>query len=139
MATLAERMQGERTARVALSMVAEPNDPTTGRVIAHVGGIESLRLMESDDPVPGVTRADSLIWRDRLAVRITLNLPDRLAETQGGEFGTLITADKEWPAGPNELGDRALYLLWKHGATSPLTTATTPRWSPSSRYYRRTC
>lgn len=30
MATLAERMQGERMARVALSMVAEPNDAAPG-------------------------------------------------------------------------------------------------------------
>lgn len=35
MAILAERMQGERMARVALSMVAEPNDSTTGRVLAQ--------------------------------------------------------------------------------------------------------
>lgn len=127
MATLAEQMQGERMARVALSMVAEPNDAATGRVLAHVGGIETLRLVESDDPVPGLARADALMWRERLAVRITPDLPARVVETQGGEFGTLIPADKEWPAGLDDLGDRAPYLLWTHGATSFLTTALSDR------------
>jgi len=42
MATLAEQMQGERMARVALSMFAEPNDAATGRVLAQVGEIETL-------------------------------------------------------------------------------------------------
>ncbi len=35
MATLAEQVQGERMARVALSMIAEPNGPITGRVLAQ--------------------------------------------------------------------------------------------------------
>lgn len=127
MATLAERMQGERMARVALSMVAEPNDSTTGRVLAQVGGVETLRLVESNDPVPGLARADTMIWRERLAARVTPDLPDRVAETQGGEFGTLLPADKEWPAGLDDLGERAPYLLWTRGATSFLAGALTDR------------
>ncbi|GHD86199.1 DNA-processing protein DprA [Kocuria marina] len=127
MATLAERMQGERMARVALSMVAEPNDSTTGRVLAQVGGVETLRLVESNDPVPGLARADTMIWRERLAARVTPDLPDRVAETQGGEFGTLLPADKEWPAGLDDLGERASYLLWTRGATSFLTAALSNR------------
>ncbi len=115
MATLAERMKGERMARVAVSMIAEPNDSTTGRVLAQVGGIETLRLIESDDPVPDLSRADALMWRERLAARVTPDLPDRVADTQGGEFGTLIPADKEWPAGLDDLGERAPYLLWHAG------------------------
>ena len=127
MATLAEQMQGERMARVALSMFAEPNDAATGRVLAQVGGIETLRLVESDDPVPGLARADALMWRERLSARITPDLPNRVAETQGGEFGTLVPADKEWPAGLDDLGERAPYLLWTRGATSFLTAALSDR------------
>ena len=63
MATLAERMQGERMARAALSMITEPNDAATGRVLIHVGGIETLWLLESADPAPGLARADALMWR----------------------------------------------------------------------------
>lgn len=54
MATLAEQVQGERLARIALSMIAEPNDPTTGYVLARHGGVETLRLIESDDWVPAL-------------------------------------------------------------------------------------
>ena len=127
MAALAEQVQGERMARVALSMIAEPNDPTTGRVLAHHNGIETLRLIDSDDDVPGLPRADVLMWRARLAARITPDLPDQIAQAERLGFGTLIPADKDWPAGLNDLGERAPYLLWTRGAASFLTTALSDR------------
>ncbi|WP_167131769.1 DNA-processing protein DprA [Paramicrobacterium chengjingii] len=120
MGILAEHVTGERMARVALSMIAEPNDSSTGRVLARVGGVETLRLIESDASVPGLARADALMWRERLAARISSDLPDRVAATQSGEFGTLIPSDKDWPAGLEDLGERAPYLLWTRGATSLL-------------------
>lgn len=127
MATLAEQVQGERMARVALSMIAEPDDLTTGHVLAHHGGIETLRLIESDDEMPGLPRADVLMWRERLTARITPGLLDQMAQAERYGFGTLIPADKEWPAGLNELGNRAPYLLWTRGAASFLTTALSDR------------
>ncbi|MBS1698405.1 MAG: DNA-protecting protein DprA [Actinobacteria bacterium] len=127
MATLAEQVQGERVARIALSMIAEPNDPTTGYVLAHHGGVETLRLIESDDDVPGLARADVLMWRERLATRITPTLPDHLAKATERGFGILIPADKEWPTALNDLGDRAPYLLWTRGAGSFLTGAVSDR------------
>lgn len=127
MATLAEKIPSERMARVALSMIAEPNDPATGHVLAHAGGIETLRLIESDDPVPGLARVDALMWRGQLATQIVPGLVRRVAETQGGEYGTLIPSDKEWPAGLDDLGDRAPYLLWTRGAVSFLTTELSDR------------
>lgn len=127
MARLVDQIQGDRMARIALSMIAEPNDATTGRILAQVGGIETVRLVESDDPVPGLARADLLMWRERLTARITPELPRQVAEMQDGQFGTLIPADKDWPTALDDLGDRAQYLLWIRGATSFLTTALSDR------------
>ncbi|WP_254653948.1 DNA-processing protein DprA [Dermacoccus sp. Ellin185] len=125
MATLTEQVQGERMAPIALSMIAEPNDPTTGYVLTRHCGIETLRLIESGNEVPGLARADVMMWRERLAMRITPGLPDQAAQAEG--FGTLIPADKEWPTGLNDLGERAPYLLWTRGAVSFLTTALSDR------------
>ncbi len=127
MAGLVEQVQAERAARIALSMIAEPDDMATGRVLGRVGGVETLRLMESDDSVPGLARADAMLWRKRLSVRITPDLLDRMTAVEQHGFGTLIPADREWPAGLNDLGDRAPYLLWTRGAASFLTTALSDR------------
>ncbi|AZH78969.1 DNA-protecting protein DprA [Microbacterium sp. Y-01] len=127
MATLAEQVPGERMARIALSMIAEPNDPTTGYALARHSGVETLRLIESDDEVPGLARADVLMWRERLTARVMPGLLDQVAQAERHGFGTLIPADKEWPASLNDLGERAPYLLWTHGAASFLTTALSDR------------
>ena len=127
MATLAEQVQGERMARIALSMIAEPNDPATGHVLTRHGGVETLRLIESDDEVPGLARADALMWRERLTARVTPGLLDQMAQAERHGFGTLIPADKEWPAGLNNLGERAPDLLWTRGAASFLTTPLSDR------------
>lgn len=127
MATLAEQVQGERMARMALSMIAEPNDPITGYVLTRHSGVETLRLVESDDEVPGLARADVLMWRDRLTARIVPGVLDQVAQAERSGFGTLIPADKEWPAALNDLGERAPYLLWTRGAASFLTTALSDR------------
>lgn len=37
----------ERTARMVLSMIAEPNDPATGRLLAQLGAVETIRLIEA--------------------------------------------------------------------------------------------
>ncbi|MFE1085509.1 hypothetical protein [Brevibacterium sediminis] len=75
MATLAEQVRGKRMSRVALSMFAEPNDPATGRVLAHTGGVETLRLFESDDSAPDLARAETLMWPEHhLYARITPDL-----------------------------------------------------------------
>lgn len=127
MASLAEQVHGERAARIALSMIAEPDDAATGRVLGRFGGVETLRLIESDDPVPGLARADAMLWRERLCAQITPRLPDRMAEVEQRGFGTLMPADREWPAELNDLGDRAPYLLWTRGTASFLTTALSDR------------
>lgn len=124
MATLAEQVQGERMARVVLSMVAEPNDLTTGYVLGRHSEVATLSLVESDHDVTGLGRADVLLWRERLRARIAPDLLERVAEAEQYGFGALIPADQEWPAG---LGGRAPYVLWTRGASSLLTTALSDR------------
>ena len=127
MATLAEQAQGERMAKVVLSMIAEPDDLTTGYILGRHGGVATLSLVESDHDVTGLGRANVLLWRERLRARIAPDLMERVAEAEQHGFGTLIPADREWPAGLDELGDRAPYLLWTQGATSFLATALSDR------------
>lgn len=77
--------------------------------------------------MPGLARADVLMWRERLTPRVTPGLLDQIAGVERHGFGTLIPADKEWPAGLSDLGERAPYLLWTRGAVSFLTTALSDR------------
>lgn len=123
MAKLAERVHGEHAARALLTMFAEPADAETGHVLARVGGIETLRLLESDEPVPGMDRVDLMHWRQRVGARLTPDALDRVFAEDTRGYGLLIPGDKDWPAGLDDLGDRAPYALWARGATSLLRTA----------------
>lgn len=122
MATMAEQVVGERMARMVLSMIAEPDESMTGRVLARVGGVETLRLVECGDPIPGLDRADAMLWRTRLRSQVTADLSERVAEPAQRGIGSLIPADDHWPAGLNDLGVLTPYVLWTRGATSLVTT-----------------
>ncbi|MFJ3311214.1 hypothetical protein ACIPJU_00125 [Micrococcus endophyticus] len=74
MSAITDLAQNERTARMLLSIPAEPDDPVTGRVLARVGAVETLRLVDDEGAVPGLNRVDAAMWRDRLA------LPHRLED-----------------------------------------------------------
>ena len=54
MANLSQVAQGERTARMALSMIVEPDDAVTGRILGELVTIELFWLAERDDAVPGL-------------------------------------------------------------------------------------
>ena len=68
MAVITDLSPDERSARMLLSILAEPDDPVTGRVLSRVGAVETLRLVEDDGTIPGVNRVDTQVWRDRLAL-----------------------------------------------------------------------
>lgn len=121
MGRLAEQANGERQARMMLSMIAEPDDEITGRVLHRVGGVETIRLLEDDDPVPGMNRADAIAWRQRLTQRIDDDIPERIADAERHGMNTLIPTDADWPHALNDLGARVPYLLWTRGATSFLS------------------
>ena len=124
---MAEQVQGERMARIVLSMLAEPDDLTTGYILGRHGGVATLSLVESDHDLTGLGRADVLLWRERLRAQIAPDLMERVTEAEQHGFGTLIPADREWSAGLDELGDRAPYVLWTQGASSYLATALSDR------------
>lgn len=121
MGQLAEQANGERQARMMLSMIAEPDDPVTGRILHQVGGAETIRLLEDDDPVPGMNRVDAIAWRQRLTPRIADDIPERIADAERQRIGTLIPTDADWPQALNDLGSRVPYILWTHGTTSFLS------------------
>lgn len=120
MGRLAEQLQGERQARMALSMIAEPNDRLTGGLLRRVGGVETIRLIEDPDRVPEMNRADALAWRQRLAPRIAPNVMDQIQAAEDAGLGVVVPGDKHWPAGLTDLGAGEPYVLWTRGATSLL-------------------
>ena len=63
MTILSQIVQDERTARMVLSMIVEPDDAVTGRLLAELGALEVLRLAERDDAVTGLSAVDAQVWR----------------------------------------------------------------------------
>lgn len=109
----------ERRARVALSLLAEPDDPVTDGLLHRVGAVETLGLLDTDTTVPGLGRVDGQVWRDRLTPPGRLErLDQRLRMVEESGIATLIPGDPHWPRALDDLGDRAPYVLFVRGATS---------------------
>lgn len=118
-ANLADLATDERTARMALSMIAEPNDSTTGRLLTRVGAVETIRLLEADSMVPVLGRVDGTMWRERHGSRVSAeSVTERLREVDRLGIGVLIPGDQDWPASVDDLGDSAPFVLWTQGAAS---------------------
>lgn len=118
MPSLSEIAGDERTARMVLSMLVEPDDAVTGRLLAAVGGVETLRLAEANGPVPGLGDIDAQVWRGHFANPSIDSLDERLLGARRMGLGVLIPGDDEWPGSLGDLGERAPYLLWTRGASS---------------------
>ena len=72
MVTITSLAKDEKDARIALAAVLEPDDAVTGRLLAAVGAVETVRLAagtgvlpETIDPVEGE------LWRGKVAPRNT--------------------------------------------------------------------
>lgn len=118
MPSLSEIARDERTARMVLSILVEPDDAATGHLLAAVGGVETLRLAESDSPVPGLGDIDARVWRGRFSTPGIDSLDERLLQARRSGLGVLIPGDDEWPGSLSDLGERAPYVLWTRGASS---------------------
>lgn len=119
MAPLADYARDERTARAILTVIASPGDATVGRLLHREGGVEALRLLDSNRGIPGVDADESAILQGTMHMvssRITFN--DDMREALDGSYTVLIPGDAHWPVQLDELGNRAPYALWAKGATS---------------------
>ena len=54
MTSLSEVANDERTARMVLSMLVEPNDPVTGRILSRLGAVETLWRLIANESVGAV-------------------------------------------------------------------------------------
>lgn len=118
MTNLSQVVQDERAARMVLSMIVEPNDAVTGRLLGELGALELVRLVERDDVVPGLSAIDAQVWRDRFERSDARTHSQRIVDAQRMGIGVLIPGDKDWPASLDDLGDRRPYVLWTRGTTS---------------------
>lgn len=109
MASLADYAPDEGTARVILSMIAEPANVTVGRLLRQEGGIETLRALETADPITGARPEEAAILHHR--VQEVISRPD-FDDALDGSYQPLIPGDPHWPAPVDDLGDRAPYVLW---------------------------
>lgn len=121
METLTATDGDERLARITLATLAPPGDPLTGRVLAGVGAVETLRLLADDGPVPGLDGISAGLWRGRLRPQAELDRVDSVRDrTEQAGLRTLVPGDKDYPASLNDLGHQAPYVLWAMGDTELL-------------------
>jgi len=121
MTNLSHVVQDERTARMVLSMLVEPDDAVTGRLLGELGVLELFRLAEGEDSVPGLSTVDAQVWRAQFRRSDARTLEQNLVGAERAGIGTLVPGDIEWPSALDDLGDRRPYVLWTRGTTSFLT------------------
>lgn len=123
MVSLADYARDERTARVMLSMIVEPDDANVGRLLRREGGIETFRLLDMGGPMPGVRPEEATILHHTVQqAGSRVSFENDLAHVLDGSYTPLIPGDAHWPVSVDALGERAPYVLWARGATSFLAT-----------------
>jgi len=103
---------------MALSILVEPDDAVTGRLLGELGALELFRLAEGEDSVPGLSTVDAQVWRAQFRRSDTRTLEQNLVGAERAGIAALIPGDKEWPSALDDLGDRRPYVLWTRGTTS---------------------
>lgn len=129
MVTITSLAKDERSARVALAATLEPDDAVTGRLIAAVGAVETMRLAAGTGAFPKeVDAIEAGLWRNKVTPRLDVQAVRRvLAETDRLGLRVLVPGDSDWPTALNDLGERAPTALWLRGATSFLTAPLSDR------------
>ena len=106
MTNLSHVVQDERTARMVLSMIVDPDDAVTGRLLGELGTLELFRLAERDDAVPSLSTVVAQVWRSQFQRSDTRTLEQNVVEAERAGIGALVPGDKEWPSALDDLGDR---------------------------------
>lgn len=118
MAGLTDLAGDERAARMVLSLLVEPNDRVTGRLLARLGAVGTLWLAEHDSAVMGLSAVDAHVWRGHFDVPAVKDIASRLDQVERSGVRALIPGDADWPAALDDLGVGAPYVLWARGASS---------------------
>lgn len=108
---------------MTLATVSEPADIITGTLVARVGPIETLALLESRNGLPSdIDPAEGELWRRRLAARLSPDEPDRIAAHMEQHQLSLITPDDAvWPTELRHLGASTPLALWLRGDPAQLS------------------
>lgn len=123
MVTITSLATDEHSARVALAATLEPDDAATGRLIAAVGAVETVRLAAGTGAFPKkVDAVEAGLWRNKVAPRLDARkVTQALVETDRLGLRVVIPGDSDWPTALNDLGERAPTALWLRGTASFLT------------------
>ena len=129
MVTITSLAKDERSARVALAATLEPDDAVTGRLIAAVGAVETMRLAAGTGAFPKkVDSVDAGLWRNKVSPRLDARtVTQALSETDRLGLHILIPGDRDWPTALNDLGERAPTVLWVRGTVSFLSATLSDR------------
>lgn len=115
----------ELAARAAWSALAEPGDPMAGALVRLLGAAASLAWV-TGGPAPDWSALPGIGGRDRMrlagavrrwADRAVALGPGAMRADLTAVGGTLVgPGDDRWPAGLDDLGDAAPFVLWCRGA-----------------------
>lgn len=121
MDTITALVTSERTARIAMATFMAPDDPVTGRLLGDVGAVETVRLLTTDGPMPGMGKEAAALWRKHLPAASSAEAAlAALRATEKLGYRTVIPGDEGFPASLRDLGERMPYVLWIKGAASLL-------------------
>ena len=106
-------------ARIALSLITDPGDPQIGQLITGHGAADTLHLLNG----PKQDRQ-----ADELRERVSQNLRPEMVTTAVKttiDYGyqLLVPNGEGWPHQLDDLGDTRPHLLWAHGNSALLSSA----------------
>lgn len=107
---------GERTARAALTRIAEPGDTLVGGWVASYGPEEVVAALSAEGP--RLDGASERCWAG-LRLRAEGVRPDRDLDTVAAHGGRFVCpGESEWPRQLDDLGLATPFGLWVRGAPS---------------------